>query len=216
MSATNAKSAKGGEASRLIGQGASLGVLLAEHQATQLIEYEELLRTRGLDLGVIAKGDAARVRVRHVLDCLRAVPCVRKSDRTAHDLGSGGGLPGIVLAIARPGLRVTLVESRKRRAGFLELAVELLRLDNARVSCVRVEEARGYVDPADLCMARAFAPLRDSWRLARPLLRARGRLVYFAGGRFDRTQLPKSGARARIVSSPGLASAGPLVIMDRP
>src|SRR3990172_7871353 len=119
--------------------------------------------------------DPDRLRRRHVLDCLRAASVVSSQDLDAYDLGSGAGLPGVVVAIARPDLRITLVEARRRRAAFLELAAQQLHLENVTVAAARLET---LIEPVDLCFARALAPLPRAWTLAEPLLRPGGRLVY--------------------------------------
>jgi 16S rRNA (guanine527-N7)-methyltransferase len=197
--------------SPVVDAGAALGVPLSVEEARRLLEFEGLLLERAVPAGLVAEADVPRLRERHVLDCLRAALAVGPTDRTAYDLGSGAGLPGIVVAVVRPTLAVTLVETRRRRAAFLELAVERLRLGNAAVAFGRVEELE---DAADLCFARALAPLPQVWALARPLLHPGGRLVYFAGkstGPFD-----APGARSvDIRTTPVLERAGPLVIIAR-
>jgi 16S rRNA (guanine527-N7)-methyltransferase len=187
-----------------------LGISLSDGASAQLLAYEALLLEKAVPLGFVARSDEGRIRDRHVLDSLRAAAEVRPADCRALDLGSGAGLPGIVLAIAVPELRVGLVESQRRRVAFLELAVERLELRNADVLPRRAEE----LEPgsADLCTARAFAPSDRAWQVAEPLLAPGGRLIYFAGG--GALQAP---ADATILSTrpAPLESAGPLVIMGR-
>jgi 16S rRNA (guanine527-N7)-methyltransferase len=100
---------------------AAIGVELTPDQTARLGSYEQLLADRAVAQGMIGDADLPRLRERHVLDCLRAAAVVVDSDRSAVDLGSGAGLPGIVVAIACPALAVTLAESRRGRAAFLEL-----------------------------------------------------------------------------------------------
>lgn len=196
----------------------SIGLAPSGAQLEALAAFEDLLRNRAVRLGLVAARDAPRLRERHLLDCLRAALTVEEGDGHAYDLGSGAGLPGIVLAIACPGLHVTLVESRRRRVAFLELAVRDLGLANAEVDGRRAEvlaaEAPGAAPPADLCLARALAPAARCWELASPLLRPGGRLVYFAGRGRGTGRLPE-GVRARLVEEGMLARWGPLVIMAR-
>jgi len=197
----------------LIGQAATLGVSLTLDQADRLIRFEGLLRDRAVPLGLVAKGDLPRLRPRHILDCLRAAAVVEPSDRDAYDLGSGAGLPGIVVAIARPGLRVLLVEAQRRRGAFLEFAAATLALANVGVWIGRAER---LVDPVDICFARALSPLPAVWDLARNLLRPTGKLVYFAGRETTRSPISiPADAVSRLVGTPVLESAGPLVIMTR-
>ena len=101
------------------------------------------------------------------MDSLRAATVVSATDRTAYDLGSGAGLPGVVVAIACPELVMTLVESRRPRAAFLQLVLDRLELTNGSVSNVRVETLDG---PVDLCFSRAFARVGVAWQAADRLL----------------------------------------------
>ncbi len=191
---------------------AALGVSLGADKVGRLLVFEELLRGRAVPLGLIAEGDAARIRTRHVLDCLRAALAVEEGDRDAYDLGSGAGLPGIVVAVARPSLSVTLVESIQKRAAFLELAVEELGLANASVAATRAEALH---EPVDLCFARALASLGRSWDMALPILRPLGRLVYFAGEGSPAPDLLPGAGSVDVLEAPLLARSGPLVIMTR-
>jgi len=187
-----------------------LEVHLSASQAETLLRFERLLLDRALPFGMVASSDASRLRERHLLDSLRAAAEVDDA-AAAYDLGSGAGLPGIVIAIASPDLRVGLVESRLRRATFLESAVAELGLGNARVF---VERAETLTATADMCFARAFAPLPEAWAAAERLLRPGGRLVYFAGVN-TRLETPAGARILKTRESPVLESAGPLVIMGR-
>jgi 16S rRNA (guanine527-N7)-methyltransferase len=177
--------------------------------------YASLLEERAIPMGLVAESDRGRLWERHIEDCLRATAAFRPEDRSAYDLGSGAGLPGIVLACALPDRRFRLIEPRRRAVAFLELAVGELGLSNVEILKARVEEVR---EPTDVVTARAFAPLDRTWAAARPLLRSGGRLVYFAGSGLDD---PEGSARA--LSEPPhevevidpLASGAPLVIMSR-
>jgi 16S rRNA (guanine527-N7)-methyltransferase len=189
------------------GMGLSLGL----HQLEQLESFESLVRGHAIPLGMVATADEGRLRERHVQDCLRAAAVVGAADGTSYDLGSGAGLPGVVVAIACPSLQVTLVESRRARVAFLQFVVERLGLANARVAGVRVET---LTEPVDLCFARAFTRVAKAWKAAEPLLSPQGRFVYFAGERFEPAELPK-GIVSTMVTTSALARSGPLVIMSR-
>lgn len=180
--------------------------------------FEELLVSRAIPMGLISATDRGVLRERHIEDSLRAARAFRDEDARCFDLGSGAGLPGIPLAIALPDRDLVLIESRRRRAGFLELAIEHLGLQNVEVLPERVESvgervAAGELAPADVGTARALAPIDRSWRLAMPLLRPGGRLVYFAGeGLADpEAAALEAGADEVLV----LDSSAPLVIMGR-
>jgi 16S rRNA (guanine527-N7)-methyltransferase len=190
-------------------QAESLGVALDWSQASRLARFEELLVHRAVPLGAVSRSDASRIRERHILDSLRAVPVVEGDDLAA-DLGSGAGLPGVVVAIAIPRLSMLLVERRPRRAALLELAVEELGVSNATVFAGPVAEMPGRVDVA---LARAFAPLDEAWAQARGILRAGGRLVYFAGAETTVLVAPEGSAILDVLHTPVLESSGGLVIM---
>jgi len=189
----------------------ALGIRLSQEQGVQLERFASLLLERAIPLGMIASTDAERLWERHLTDSLRAAVIVRPTESTAYDLGSGAGLPGIPVAIACPRLEVRLVEPRRKRAAFLELATSDLWLSNV---CVLAERSETLRDRVDLCFARAFGSPRASWEAADPLLSAAGRLVYFAGERFDPASLP-TGVAVDIRPPLSLARSGPLVIMTR-
>lgn len=181
----------------------------AQHR--RLARYEDLLASRAVPAGMVSLEDLPRLHERHILDSLRGAAVVTPNDRDAYDIGSGAGLPGIAIAIARPELRITLVERRRSRAAFLELVIDELRLTNAAVVAGRAD---ALVDRVHLVFARALAPAGPAWALAEPLLRPAGRLVYFAGEGFrPGTDLPRD-VRATLLD-PALAASGPLVIMAR-
>jgi 16S rRNA (guanine527-N7)-methyltransferase len=196
----------------LVDRARSLGLALSEEAASRLLVFESLLLDRAVPLGLVSGGDRDRIRDRHVLDSLRAGLAVAPGDADAYDLGSGAGLPGLVVAIAFPRLRVSLVESVRRRVAFLELAADTLGLENVTVLSGR---AQTLTRPADLCFARAFASLAASWEVAVRALRHGGRLVYFAGRGFRGPVAGAEMASWRLVPTPVLESAGPLVIMAR-
>jgi len=184
---------------------------------SRLQSYADLLVQRAIPLGLVAEADRDRLWERHIEDCLRATAAFRRQDRVAYDLGSGAGLPGIVLACALPDRRFRLAEPRRRAAAFLELAVERLTLANVELLIARAEDLE---DSADVATARAFAPLDRAWSAAHRLLRPGGRLVYFAG-----EGMTDPAARARNLVSPEppaevevierVDSGASLVIMSR-
>jgi 16S rRNA (guanine527-N7)-methyltransferase len=197
----------------LLAAAGRLGIEISEEAGSTIERFEELLRERAVPAGLVAASDAGRIRVRHLLDCLRGVQAVRPGDGRALDLGSGAGLPGIVIAAARPSLHVVLVEPRRVRVAFLELAAELLSLSNVSILAARIEDVDEQVD---LCFARAFAPLPKAWGVAAPRLRRPGgRFVYFAGAGAGPPELPAEVASLEILETPLLESSGPLFIMTR-
>jgi 16S rRNA (guanine527-N7)-methyltransferase len=189
----------------------SMGLELSDEELGKLLSYEGLLRSKAIPLGFIAESDVERLQERHLLDSMRAATVTESPDRSAIDLGSGAGLPGVVVGLIRPAVDVILVESQRRRVAFLEFVLERVGAPNLRIFAGRAEELPEGTS-VDLCFARAFAPIERSWAIAEPLLSKRGRLVYFAG---SRDQTVPAGARVMGHLRPTLESSGPVVIMGR-
>jgi 16S rRNA (guanine527-N7)-methyltransferase len=188
---------------------------LNEDQKGRLQRYSTLLADRAIPLGLISRTDVDRLWERHVLDSLRGVACADQDERTAFDVGSGAGLPGVPLAIALPRIRFTLVEPKQLRAAFLELAVATLELANV---VVRAAPASQLSAKTGLCLARALGPPVGSWRAASSLLEEGGRLLYWAGRTWDDDatgELAAVRVRAEICLEREFQWQGPLVIMTR-
>jgi 16S rRNA (guanine527-N7)-methyltransferase len=199
---------------------AALAVDLPSGAVAKLSGFEALLAERAIPAGLIAAGDRDHIGERHILDSLRAAPLIG-DERWVVDLGSGAGLPGIPLAVARPEARFLLTDTRRTRVAFLELAIERLELVNATVRlgpAERVDTAAQGDPSPDVCTARAFGDLMRSWQVASRLLRPRGTLLYWAGRRWRPPEDLPDGTTLRVASVPGfdaLANAGPVVIMSR-
>ncbi len=133
----------------------------------------------GVVRGLIGPREASRVWERHLLNCAVVAEAVPRG-ATVCDLGSGAGLPGLVLAIARPDLQVTLVEPLLRRTTFLEEVVADLGLDDVSVLRARAEELHGGAR-YDVVTSRAVAPLGKLLRWSMPLVAAGGALVAMKG-----------------------------------
>jgi 16S rRNA (guanine527-N7)-methyltransferase len=119
--------------------------------------FAALLRKWNPAINLIAPGTLNQIESRHIADALQLARLSSAVSGAWIDLGAGGGLPGLVIAIARPELAIRLVESDQRKAAFLRNAIRELALGNAEVLCQRIESA----DPqnADNISARALAPL---------------------------------------------------------
>ena len=164
--------------------------------ADGLGRFLELLADPLAATTVHAPDQAVDVHIADALTGLR-VPELRGASRVA-DLGAGAGVPGLVLAIARPGMQVDLVESISRKCGFLERAIETLELDNARVVMARAEEWEEGLGACDAVTARAVAPLAVLCEYAAPLLKPGGVLVAWKGQAGDRELADGAGA-ARVL-----------------
>lgn len=139
--------------------------------------YVDLLANAGVERGLIGPREVPRLWDRHVLNS--AAPVVRvPSDATVADVGSGAGLPGLVWAIARPDLHVTLIEPLLRRTTFLEEVATDLGLDNVEVVRARAEDVK---EQYDVVTARAVAALEKLARWCMPLVRPGGVLLALKG-----------------------------------
>jgi 16S rRNA (guanine527-N7)-methyltransferase len=143
-------------------------------------EFADLLGTAGVVRGLIGPREAPRLWERHLLNCA-AVTELISSAATIIDVGSGAGLPGIVLAVARPDISVILVEPLARRTAFLEEAVSLLGLtEQVTVERGRAEEFVGRLS-ASVVTARAVAPLDRLAEWCLPLTALGGSLLALKG-----------------------------------
>jgi 16S rRNA (guanine527-N7)-methyltransferase len=145
-------------------------------------EYARLLATDGTVRGVIGPREISRLWDRHLLNSAAIASLVPAGARVV-DVGSGAGLPGIPLALARPDLAVTLLEPLARRVAFLTECVQRLGLDTVTVVRGRAEEGpiRRELGGADVVTARAVAPLDRLAGWCLPLLRPGGRLLAMKG-----------------------------------
>ena len=143
--------------------------------------YADMLTGAGITRGLIGPREAERVWDRHLLNCAVLAPLVPPSG-TLLDIGSGAGLPGIVLAMLLPDAQVTLLEPMARRVAFLDECITALGLRNATVRRGRAEEVHGQFS-ADVVTARAVAPLDRLAGLALPLVRPGGMVLALKGER---------------------------------
>ncbi len=141
--------------------------------------YARLLAGPGVERGLIGPGETARIWGRHLLNSA-AVAELLPEDGDIADLGSGAGLPGIVLAMLRPRARITLVEPMARRTEFLAECCAVLGLANVRILRARAEDLAGLLN-ADVVTARAVARLDRLAVLAAGLARPGGLVVAIKG-----------------------------------
>jgi 16S rRNA (guanine527-N7)-methyltransferase len=143
------------------------------------VEYARLLATDGVTRGLIGPREAARLWERHLLNCAVLSDLVAQGADVC-DVGSGAGLPGLVLAIRRPDLQVTVLEPLLRRTTFLAEVVEELGLVNVEVVRARAEEVHGRRE-FSVVASRAVAPLPRLVRWCLPLVRRRGEMLAMKG-----------------------------------
>ena len=178
-------------------------------QTLQLLtRFGLLVREQADRLAVISKNDRTAIFTRHVLDSLNPVALFASPPRTALDLGSGAGFPGIPLAIVWPSTKWIVVESREKKAGFLEKAVRELGLKNVEVVCARIEDlasARGEAsreEPIESVFVRALGDLPKLFSSVSSLAADGARWVYFMGAGGDpgslASELGPYGSEARV------------------
>jgi 16S rRNA (guanine527-N7)-methyltransferase len=146
----------------------------------QARRYAELLATDGVMRGLIGPRETERLWDRHLLNCAMVSELLPQRGVLV-DIGSGAGLPGVVLAMLRPSLQVILLEPLLRRSAFLEECVAELGLPNATVVRARAEDRAAAHIKADVATARAVAPLGRLAGWAAPLLRPGGELLAIKG-----------------------------------
>ncbi len=161
------------EQRELLKQGAqALGLPLSDAQCDSLLAYQALLSKWNRVYNLTAVRNPAEMLTHHLLDSLSALPPLLRhlGERPARllDVGSGGGLPGVVLAALVPSLSVTCVDTVGKKASFVRQVAAELKLPNLSAAHARVEDLR--LKPFDVITSRAFASLVDFTRLTRQLL----------------------------------------------
>ncbi len=179
----------------------ALSIELTARQHEQLLDYVTLLAKWNAVYNLTAIRDPRQMMIQHILDSLSILPHLpSRENATVLDVGSGGGLPGIVLAIARPDWHVTLNDIVHKKSAFQSQAKAELGLTNLAVVTGRVESLRPGIEVPkkfDLIVSRAFAELTDFVTLARHLVADGGAIWAMKGVRPDGEieRLPE-GARA--------------------
>ena len=153
--------------------------VFAPSRLPDLERYAELLASEGVLRGLIGPREVPRLWDRHLVNCGLLAPLIPEGARVA-DLGSGAGLPGLVLALARPDLRVTLIEPMARRVAFLTEACEALGTDRVTVVRGRAEQSQDR-HAFDVVTSRALAPLPQLLAWSLPLVASGGAMLAMKG-----------------------------------
>jgi 16S rRNA (guanine527-N7)-methyltransferase len=200
-----------------------LGVVLDADQVGRLAAFAGLLAHWNRAFNLVSRQDIGRLRERHLLDSLSVTPWLAGSE--VMDLGTGAGLPGIPLAIARPDLQFTLVDRSPRKIRFVQQAIRSLALGNVTV---HAGDVRGLPEPRrfDTIVSRAVAEVGVLWALGGERLRPGGRMLVLwrSQSRGDArapanddlaTSLPDTvHAVQQEVSVPGLARSHRLIVVE--
>jgi 16S rRNA (guanine527-N7)-methyltransferase len=201
-----------------LSRAAQIGRPLGARQRAQILAYVALLEKWNRTYNLTAIRAPAQMVTHHVLDALAVLPHLPRTDALrVLDVGSGGGVPGIPLAIARAGWSVVVLDSNQKKGAFLQQAAIELCLANVQVVTSRVED---YVPamPFDVVISRAFSDLATFARGASRLLARDGRL-YAMKGAYPRDEIARLPASIRVVAAPaldvpGLDAARHLVVME--
>ena len=172
--------------------------LITRHfpQDQRIRAYAEFLKTQGIERGLIGPREAERIWERHIFNCLPVTTLLSKG-ATVFDIGSGAGLPGIVIALARPDLTVVLIEPLERRVEFLQEAIKTLAEIEGQTP-LQIQVVRGRAQDvkttADYVTARAVAPLEKLKKISWHLLKVNGSLLAMKGEKAQEEMLtvPKS------------------------
>jgi 16S rRNA (guanine527-N7)-methyltransferase len=192
------------------------GLKLDEGKNAKINQYLDLLFAANERMNLTRISDRASAELLHVGDALTLLPFLPKGECTIADVGSGGGVPGVLLAIARPDARVTLIEATRKKAAFLSTLPEGLGSPNLFIEAFRVEEVGGGLlrETFDVAVARAVATLNwlAEWML--PLVKKGGWMLAMKGPRVVE-ELP-SGQKAMTMLGGGIAEILPADLKGNP
>ena len=182
------------------------GVQLDDRQLALLSRYIDLLFDANQRMNLTRIASRADAELLHVADALTLLPHLPKEPHALADVGSGVGVPGIPLAVARPDARVTLIESTKKKAAFLDEAARALGLRNVTVDARRAEDVAGSSarESFDVAVARAVATLDWLAEWCLPLAKVGGRMLAMKGPKVH-DELDAARRAARLVGGGEIA-----------
>jgi 16S rRNA (guanine527-N7)-methyltransferase len=184
---------------------ARAGLSLSQAQLTSLGRYLDLLLAGNESMNLTRITDRAAAEVQHVADAFTLLPFLPRGPLRLADVGSGGGVPGIPLAIARPDAQVLLIESTRKKANFLRQTVAELNLGNVRVTEERAEDlahvkapdVRQFREGFDIATARAVATMVWLAEWCLPLVKKGGRMLAMKGPKVTE-ELPAAAKAIRL------------------
>jgi 16S rRNA (guanine527-N7)-methyltransferase len=195
----------------------ALDLELDDRQHTQLLDYLALLFKWNSVYNLTSVRDPLQMVTHHLLDSLAAVPAFAGAAHVL-DVGAGGGLPGIVLAIARPGMQVSLIDTVHKKTAFLKQVKAELELSNVTVYTDKVQQLR-VEQPFDVITSRAFADLSDFVNWSGHLLAEGGQFIALKGVAppDEQERLPDEWkvSRLQALQVPGLNAERHLVFIEK-
>jgi 16S rRNA (guanine527-N7)-methyltransferase len=186
---------------------AAAGIEIPPQAYEKLLGFVALLGKWNRTYNLTAIREPEQMVTHHVLDSLAVLPHLPRDDGLRLlDIGSGGGVPGLPLAIARPSWRCVLIDASQKKGAFLQQAAIELGLGNVEAVTTRVEDYAAAA-PFDAVISRAFSDLATFARTGQRLLATHGRL-YAMKGAYPEDELAALPASVRVVASPALAVPG--------
>jgi 16S rRNA (guanine527-N7)-methyltransferase len=188
------------------------GLILSESQDALLNRYLDLLSEANKKMNLTRITDRAAAEVQHIGDSLTLLPYLPRESHQLADVGSGGGVPGLPLAILRPDVSITLIESTKKKAVFLRETIASLALSNVTVLDSRAEDVgRGKLrETFNVAVVRAVATLDWLAEWCLPLVRKGGKVLAMKGERAA-DELPAAATAIRLMGG-GPAVVHPVVL----
>lgn len=204
--------------SQVLGKGIQeLKLELNEAQVEKLLDYLALLAKWNSVYNLTSVRDPMQMVTHHLLDSLAAVPAFRDAHNVL-DVGAGGGLPGMVLAIARPDMKVSMIDTVHKKTAFLTQVKAELGLSNVTVYTMRVEQLQ-VKQPFDVITSRAFADLSDFVNWSGHLLAEGGQFIALKGvaPAEERERLPEPWKVSNLqpLEVPGLGAERHLVFISK-
>ncbi|MDB5919078.1 MAG: rRNA ((527)-N(7))-methyltransferase RsmG [Massilia sp.] len=195
----------------------ALSLDLDDRQHAQLLDYLALLFKWNSVYNLTSVRDPLQMVTHHLLDSLAAVPAFAQAANVL-DVGAGGGLPGIVLAIARPGMQVSLIDTVHKKTAFLKQVKAELGLTNVTVYTDKVQQLQ-VAQPFDVITSRAFADLSDFVNWSGHLLAEGGQFIALKGVAppDEQERLPAKWkvSRLQALLVPGLNAERHLVFIEK-
>ena len=173
----------------LVNGSKQLGIDLSTKQVEQFMKYKELLQEWNQKMNLTAITEDEEVITKHFLDCMTINKAIEMDNqKTVIDIGTGAGFPGLVIKIAFPHLKVTLVDALKKRLNFLEVVINELGLTGIECIHSRAEDLgknKIYREGYDICASRAVANLAVLSEYTLPFVKIEGYLIALKGQKLD-------------------------------